>query len=323
MKTLLVGFGSVGRSTLQVLTEKIPEIEVVGITNSQGTILPPFSPTDTIKGGIGNHPNFHEHMTGIQALKEQDVELLVEMSPTNVTTGGAGLTHIDMALRNGIHVVTSNKGPLALKFPELQALAQKQNAEFRFEATVAAAIPVFNLIEYCLPINIFSEINGILNGTCNYILWMMERRGGEMSIILKDAQEKGYAESDPTADIDGSDAATKLVILANVVFKRPVRFKDVDRQGIINITSDAFQIANKQDETIRLVGTASPETLEVKPKILPKSSPLNVPETMNAVNLKYDIGRELTISGFGAGGLETANAVVNDVYQVLQSCERK
>ncbi|MHA1713191.1 MAG: homoserine dehydrogenase [Candidatus Ranarchaeia archaeon] len=319
MKTLLIGFGNVGKATFKVLREKMPQIEIVAITNSKGTLINPGEIDPFSDAKIEEFPEFQHNMTGEQALKELGVDLLIETTPTNIKNAEPGLSHIRYALSHKVDVVTSNKGPLAFDFQGLKDLQRKHNTLLRYEATVAASIPIFNMVESCLPINTVYEVHGVLNGTCNYILWKMENRGGDMGVILKDAQERGIAETDPSADIDGIDAAVKLVILTNSLLNRHVRFTDVKRQGIRRITEEAFHIANQKNETIRLIGSATSETLEVAPKVIPKTSTLNVPHTMNAVTLRFDIAKELTLSGYGAGGMETANAIVNDVFRIWSS----
>ena len=260
--------------------------------------------------------------TAMDVIKEVDADILVECSWVNKDTGEPAVSTLKAAMNKKMHIVSSNKGPFYLKYKELKEVADKNNVMMGMESTVLSAVPALAAKNTLAGTHIKS-IRGILNGTCNYILWKMEHRGGEMSIILKDAQERGLAEADPSADIDGIDAAIKIVILANSLLQRQVYFEDVKRTGIRNITEEAFQIAAQKNETIRLIGSVTEDRLEVTPKIIPKSSSLNVPNTMNAVNLRFDIAKELTLSGYGAGGMETANAVVNDVYQIMKTREGK
>ncbi|MHA2060603.1 MAG: homoserine dehydrogenase [Candidatus Ranarchaeia archaeon] len=319
MKIVLLGFGNVGQGTLSVLTEKQIDVEIVGIANIQGAVTSEINSQEVLEKGLEMHSAFQAGMTGLQVIEETQPDMIVELTPTNVEDGGVGLKHIKYALNNGIHVVTSNKGPLAVAFPELKTLSTEKGLQFRYEATVAAAIPIFNLKQYCLEMNKINQIHGILNGTSNYILNTLEARGGELSLIVKEAQEKGYAETDPSADLEGTDAAVKLVILANALLGRPVTIKDVFCEGISNITEDAFKLASDFGNTIRLVASADHETLEVRPKIIPKSSTLNVPGALNAVVLKMDVMGDLTLIGPGAGRRETANAVINDILTIKRS----
>jgi homoserine dehydrogenase len=319
MKIALLGFGNVGKGTLSVILEKQIDLEVVGIADSRGAIISKFNSQEVLEKGLKKALSFQPGMTGLQVIKETQPDIIIETTPTNIENGGIGLTHIKYALEKGVHVVTSNKGPIAIAFPELNALASKNNIHLRYEATVAGAIPLFNLKQYCLPLNQVKQIHGILNGTSNYILNILEARGGEMSLIIKEAQEKGYAETDPSADIEGTDAAVKLVILANALLGRSVTMKDVFCEGITNLTEDAFKLASDFGNTIRLVGSADDEILEVRPKIIPKSSTLNVPGALNAVVLKMDIMGDLTLIGPGAGRKETANAVINDILTIKRS----
>ncbi len=316
MKIVLLGLGNVGLGTLSVIVEKNIDVEVIGIANSKGAILEKINTKAILTEGLDHQPNFRKRMTGLELINEVHPDLIVEMTPTNIDTGGIGLEHIRKALQKGIHVVTSNKGPLAVAYPELHRIATKKRLHFLFEATVAGAIPLFNLKKYCLEMNRIEQVHGILNGTTNYILNVLEERGGEMSLIIKEAQEKGFAETDPTADLNGTDAAVKLVILTNALLGRSVTLNDVFREGITHITQEAFRLASEQGNTIRLVASADADTLEVRPKIIPKTSTLNVQGALNAIILKLDIMGDLTLIGPGAGRRETANAIINDLLAI-------
>ncbi|MFX1507869.1 MAG: homoserine dehydrogenase [Promethearchaeota archaeon] len=316
MRAVLLGFGNVGQGTLRLIVEKQIDLEIIGIANSKGAIVGKIDPIKTLNSGITTASRFREGMSGLDLIAETDPEMIIEMTPTDIVDGGVGLLHMKKALTSGIHVVTSNKGPLALAFPELKTLAENNNLHFRYEATVAGAIPIFNLKLHCLPLNKVEQVHGILNGTTNYILNVMEERGGEMSLIIKEAQEKGYAEADPQADLEGIDAAIKLVIIANALLGRRVTLKDVYREGITNITPEAFSLASEHGDTIRLVASADDELLEVRPKTISKTNTLNIRGALNAIILRLDTIGDLTLIGPGAGGLETANAVINDILAI-------
>jgi homoserine dehydrogenase len=185
--------------------------------------------------------------------------------------------------------------------------------EVRYEATVAGAIPVFSLARSCLRGDRVLGVDGILNGTSNFILSKMDETGASFDLILREAQELGYAEADPTSDVEGVDAAAKLVILANTFFGGRWGFGDVRRRGIRDVNRDALELAREEGATIRLIASASPEGLEVRPRIVRLASPLAVQGVLNAVRFRLEHAKELVLIGRGAGGEETASAMLNDL----------
>jgi len=242
--------------------------------------------------------------------------LIVEATPTNIKDGEPGLTHIRHAVSCGIHVVTPNKGPLVVAFRELTALAEKSQCELLYEGAVAGAVPIFSLVRECLQGDKILRIAGILNGTTNYILSKMYFEETSFEIALKEAQERGFTEKDPSYDVDGIDSACKVVILANAIMKRDAKFEDVEAIGIRGITQEAISLAKKSSYAIKLVGTID-KNLEVTPKLVPINHPLCVHGTLNAIHLQADLAREITLIGYGAGK-ETVSAVLNDIMTVLK-----
>jgi homoserine dehydrogenase len=217
--------------------------------------------------------------------------------------------------------VTPNKGPLVVAFNELTALAEKNNCELLYEGTVCGAVPVFSLVRECLQGDRVLRISGILNGTTNYILSKMYFEGTSFELALKEAQERGITERDPSYDVDGIDAACKALILANAVMKRDAKFQDVERVGIRGVTEEAVSLAKKSNFAVKLVGTID-KNLEVAPKLVPINHPLCVHGTLNAIHLETDLAREITLVGYGAGE-ETVSAVLNDVLTVLNKKRRR
>jgi homoserine dehydrogenase len=222
-------------------------------------------------------------------------------------------------LSRGIHVVTPNKGPLVVAFNELTSLAEKNGCEFLYEATVAGAVPVFSLVRECLQGDRVQRISGILNGTTNYILSKMYFEETSFELALKEAQERKICERDPTYDVDGIDATCKVVILANAIMKRNVKFDDVERLGIRGVTQEAVSLAKKANYAIKLVGTID-GNLQVAPKLVPVNHPLCVHGTLNAVHLETDLAKEITLVGYGAGK-ESVSAVFNDVLTILKKAK--
>jgi homoserine dehydrogenase len=224
-------------------------------------------------------------------------------------------------LRSGRPVVTANKQLLAQKGAELFAAAQEGGVQLRFEASVCAAIPVIKVLREALVVTNVHRILGIVNGTTNYILTQMEL-GAEYEEALADAKRQGYAEMDPTEDVSGADAAAKMAILATVAFGARVTLDDVKFEGVERITSAHVGAARQMDMVIRLVGRASlvedGYDVRVSPALVDRAHPLaSVEGAFNAVMLQGDAIREITLEGPGAGGIETASAVIADMVSII------
>lgn len=233
-------------------------------------------------------------------------------------------TMIVSALKAGKHVITANKELLAKHGAELMATAEEMNVRLLFEASVGGGIPIVRMVEAYLTANRIYAIQGILNGTCNYILTQMDEQGSSFHFALQNAQELGYAEADPESDVLGFDAAYKLSILANMAFPIYTHLSDVQRQGIISITPYDIAVAKSLHGVIKLIGRASYDhghvSLEVGPRIISKDHPLaGVRDVFNAVTLTADVVGELTFIGRGAGELPTASAVIEDLMEILRS----
>ncbi len=321
MRIAVLGLGAVGKGLLRVLAEK-PELGLVltGVADSTSAWIDPagIDPQEILeRKRVTNQCGSADH-SAADLLEAGDFDVLVELTPTNATTGEPALTHIRKALGAGRHVVTSNKGPIAAAHAELEALARAQGVALRYEATVGGAIPVIHVITNGLAGNRFQSITGVLNGTCNYILTRMDDEGLTYEQALAEARELGYAEADPTYDVRGIDAAIKLVILTNTCWNLGVTLADVSIIGIDGLTVDALRLAADQDCTIRLIGEASPERglLRVAPRVLPRTHPLVIEGTLNAITLSTDFAGEITLMGKGAGSIETASAIVGDLLTI-------
>ena len=326
----IIGFGNVGGGVAEVIRRKREEIaikygldiKVVGIADLKGIIVNEngLSEEDIMKLKTGKKP---EDMTTPAVIKEVEHEVVVETTPTNVENGEPGLRHIITALESGRHVVTSNKGPLALQYKRLMELAAKKGKEIRFEASVGGAMPIISLVRENLAGNGIISIKGILNGTCNYILTRMVEEGLPYEHVLKEAQERGIAEADPSKDVEGTDTAVKLVILANSVFGRDVTYKDVDVAGITDITPEALKLANDAGYVIKLIGEVDrDECLKVAPRLVPKDDPLNVGGTLNVATIKTDLAGDITVIGKGAGPIEAASAILSDIVGIYSGTTR-
>lgn len=317
MRIAIIGFGSVGRGVAQAVEATNRGLIVTavadsksGIIDASGLNIAELLETKKTTGMCGS-----PDITVSDIISSDAYDILVEVSPTNADTGEPALGYIREALASGRHVVTSNKGPVALKFEELRTLALENNVTLRYEATVCGAIPLIHTIEHGIAGNDISRLYGIFNGTCNYILTRMADEGLTYRQALLEARELGYAEADPTYDVEGIDAAIKLVILANAVWGMKKSLADVDIIGIDRVTTAAIALAEKEDQTIRLIGEIDPagDILRVSPGIIPKSHPLVVQDTLNAVTIETSLAGEITLIGKGAGSSETASAILSDL----------
>jgi len=322
MKIALLGLGSVGRGVAEMVAKKDLGFTITAVADSRSGCMDP--------GGIDipallakKKKTGHCGDTGITApdiVKKADYDVLVEVSPTNALTGEPSIGYIKTALARKKHVVTSNKGPISLACKELRTMAGRKGVALRYEATVAGAIPVMHVLEHGLAGNVILGLYGVLNGTCNYILTRMADEGLTYDQALLEAREMGYAEADPTYDVQGIDAAIKLVILANTIWDNGVKLSDVERTGIDLLTADALRLAEEEGCTIRLIAEAIPRNhvLRVSPRIIAKNHPLVVEGTLNALTLETDMAKEITLIGRGAGSVETASAIIGDLLYIRE-----
>ncbi|MDD5110992.1 MAG: homoserine dehydrogenase [Candidatus Altiarchaeota archaeon] len=323
VRIAMVGFGTIGRGFAGVLLEKRAflarrhglRLKVVAIAEYDGSVIDErgIDLNRVLKAPL-------DHCRGWSELRSQDVlrsvgaDIALELTPGNIKTGEPGLSHILSALDAGMHVVTSNKSPLAVAYQRIMRRAALRGREVRFEATVGGAIPLINLYQKTLQINEIRNIYGILNGTTNFILSKMEEESVDFSIALREAQELGYAETDCSYDVDGIDTAVKVVILSNAIMGRNVSLRDVNVTGIREINSETIELAKKHGSAIRLVGDVG--RLEVSPRLIPMQHPLNIAGALNAVMLETDVAGSITITGAGAGPRETASSILSDVIDL-------
>ncbi|MDW5564320.1 MAG: homoserine dehydrogenase [Methanomassiliicoccus sp.] len=335
MKVVIAGFGTVGQGIAEVIGMRQElflksfgkPVHIVGAFDSKTFVknAKGLDPTELVArknatGGVGT-----KAVDGSikEFIEEYDFDTLIETTPTNIIDSEPGCTHIMAALNAGKNVVTSNKGPLAMKFRELSKAAAKNKVQLRYEASVGGAMPVINLSRELLRGEEIYSLRGILNGTCNFILNRMKDEGLPFDQALREAQEMGIAERDPTYDIDGVDSACKLAILANAIFNMDVTYNDVVRTGIRSITEDAISLAGEQNKVIRLIGEINNKRLEVSPRMVPNGHPLAIGGTLNIVQLITDLAGEITVVGRGAGRKETASALLSDLLAILSDNQAK
>jgi homoserine dehydrogenase len=335
----LVGCGTVGQGLLEILGKKANslkkdfgfEAKVVFITDKlKGTLMAPkgidiqrtlallaHGKTLTAR----NPGNKAGDADPLDIIAASDADIIAELTPTNIKTGEPATSYIRKALQTGRHVVTSNKGPAALYYKELRALARKKKVHFRIEGTVMSGTPVFSLFESGFAGNTVKEIKGILNGTTNFILSKMEQDNMDYRDALALAQKLGYAEADPTADVEGFDAMAKVVILSNVILGGDIRTSDVKREGISSITKQMVEEARKLGYCYKLIAQTRREdgniAAAVSPQKLPLSDPLaGVMGARNALTFDLDLLGKVTIQGPGAGKLETGYSILQDMLAI-------
>jgi len=326
----MLGFGVVGQSLAKLLLSRSVDLysqygikpRIVACVDSRGSAISPAGldlqrllEAKKTRKTVGGYDKVGSKFNPIHVVENVDAEVVLECSPTNLSTGEPGTQHIMTAMRTGKHVISVNKGPLALAFPSLIELAGYNGVMFRFSGTVGGGTPILEFAKRCLKGDRIISFQGILNGTTNYILSKMEEGLGYES-ALDDAKGKGYAEANPSLDIDGFDAAAKLVIMANWVMGMKVTMKDVRRTGISNVKSAEVKKATDQGNAIKLIATCDSQRLDVAPTELPKINPLCVNGTLNAVTFFSEHSGQQTIIGRGAGGMETASAIIRDLIEI-------
>jgi homoserine dehydrogenase len=300
VKVGILGKGTVGSAFRKLLDERADMVEEVS----------------------GRRPA----VSGVLSSKEGDFDEILAGSDVVVELIGGtdpALDYVTRALREGKHVVTANKQLLAQHGEQLVAAAREGGAQLRFEAAVAGAIPVIRVVQESLGAIPIEKVFGIVNGTTNYILTEMARSGLSYEEALKQAQDLGYAEADPTDDVGGADAAAKMAILARLAFGAPVKLEDVPYEGIEQIKPDDLAYAKELGLSLKLLGVAervgnAEISVRVFPCFLYPGHPLSPIEgPFNAVMVESPAITEITMSGPGAGGPETASAVLGDVVSVI------
>ncbi len=253
-------------------------------------------------------------------LKNVDADVLIETTASNYKDAEPGMTHITTAMKKGMHVISVNKGPLALAFPSLLELATYNQVMLKFSGTVGGGTPILDYAKNSLSGERITSFAGILNGTTNYILTNMGT-GVTYEEALKDAKDKGYVEADESLDLDGLDAAAKLVILANWIMGMKVTLPDINCTGIRKVTVEDIKKAAKNNCAIKLIASCNKELI-VGPKEVSNDDPLCVNGTLNAIAFTSEHSGTQTIIGKGAGGMETASSILRDLLDIRQEIAR-
>jgi homoserine dehydrogenase len=332
LRIVLIGFGTVGQSLVRILTKDKDRIirnygfepKVTAIVDSRGSCRDDngLSLDLALKakekyGTVQKYPGNRERKTNTsQIISETEAEAVIETTPSNFVNGEPGLTNITQSLSARRHVVTANKGPLALAMPALLELAAHMRMQLRFSATVGAGTPFLTFASKCLPGEKILGIHGILNGTTNYILTRMEEASLSFQKALAEAQEKGYAEKNPANDLQGLDTAAKIVIIANWVLKHRISMNDLRISGIQDVAPEKIRKAKKSGARIKLIGRLTDSQASVKPEQVSAGDPVCVSGTLNALSFSTEHTGDVTLIGRGAGGEETASAIIRDLVDI-------
>lgn len=337
MKLALIGFGVVGQGLVRILHEKQKLLAeqygfragIVAVADKiRGTLAHPdgLDPLALLKTTtFDTYPETQGLIRDLGSsedlIRQSNADVMIEVTPTHLKTGEPALSYCRLALETGKHVVTTNKGPIALAYAELSDLARQKGLYLGFEGTVMAGTPTMTLGLNALAGCTVSEIRGILNGTTNYILTQMEA-GQPYSAVLEEAQALGYAEADPTADVEGFDALSKVLILANTLMGGRLRVEDVPCKGITSLTLEDIRRAQQEQKRWKLIGSVRRDNdgvvaARVEPVLLPLSDPLaSVSGVTNAITFTTDLLGSITMVGPGAGQLPTGFAVLSDLLQI-------
>ena len=313
MNVAIAGLGVVGAKTAQLLLQT----EHASIQDRLRLVAVSARNKQTDRGISLSEVDWHDDARTLAG--RDDVDIVVEL------IGGSDGVALDLcraALISGKHVVTANKAMIAHHGLELAALAEQNQVSLCFEAGVAGGIPALKIVREGLAANHINRIAGILNGTSNYILSEMAASSRPFDAVLTEAQEKGYAEADPSFDIDGVDAAHKLAILAAIGFGEKIDFSGVQTSGIRAITGEDIAFAGEFDYTIKLLGIAERHGKRmVQPCLVPNSQSIaHINGAMNAVSIEADPVQIVNCSGPGAGAGPTASAVLSDLFDI--ACNR-
>jgi homoserine dehydrogenase len=310
MRIGVIGAGAVGSSVVELAAEY--DHTITAYADSQSAAVDP--------DGIDVSGALERKQTdGVVGDSDPDdalagpYDVLVEATPTTLGDAQPGFGHIKAALDRDRHVVLANKGPVAERYGDVRSLEAESDGTVLFEATVGGAMPVLSTIADFDP-NHIAAVRGVLNGTANFILSRMSTEGLDYEHVLAEAQDLGVAEADPTFDVDGTDAALKGVIVANVLASdMEYTLDDATVEGIQDIEGSALELAREDGRTVRLIAEVTDGTVRVGPRLVPEHAPLAPTGTRNIVQLETEHAGRLNISGRGAGGPETASAVLADV----------
>ena len=331
MRVILVGLGALGQGLLGHLSAQSDHlldayglrVKIVAALDTSGAVVQSagVDPAALLRGkrsptGLASlQPWFRPGRRALEIIHTIEADTIVEVTPTNILDGEPAMSHIRGALKARRHVVTANKGPIVLAMAYLTSLAEEQGVHLRFSGTVGGGTPILDLAGKGLRGDRVLQIAGILNGTTNYILTRMGE-GLDFEEALKEAKKLGYAEANPAYDVDGTDAAIKLTILSNWVMGTKLHVTDVSVRGIKEVTRADVDRARAQGKAIKLIARCDGARASVGPEMLAETDTLNVPGPLNALTYTTENVGPITLVGKGAGGRETAGALLRDLIDI-------
>lgn len=335
----LIGFGGVNRALAELIVQRgddlarevgfalrvvaITDLRAGSLVDTDGIDLLPLLSTEPHALSFAGRAGGSADPRNEWVIRHVPAEIVVEATYTNPTDGEPALSHVRWALASGKHVCTTNKGPVALAGQALKTLAADHGVSFEFEGSVLSGTPILRAAQRMFGGLQVEGVQGIMNGTSNYVLGRLEE-GLDLQAAIAEAQERGYAEADPTADLEGHDVQLKVMILANEVLGARLRREDVPCEGISGITTREVQDAASKGLHWKLVGSAKRRAdgtvdARVAPQALPAHHPLaGTSGALNAVAFYTDLLGTVTVSGPGAGRIETAYALLSDIMAIHQ-----
>ncbi len=338
-RVIVCGFGRVGREFARLIHDKSERMReaygldavIVGIGELNGSLhrtggLDPTATADAFEreGGFAGHPGLKTAWQGLDLVRSAQAEVLIETTPTDIRTGEPALSHIREALGKGMHVVSANKGPFIRAYRELSGLAREKNAELKISAAAAAALPTIDVAETCLAGAEILGVEGVLNGTTNFILSRMRTSGQSYEEALAEAQSLGIAETDPTLDVEGFDTANKLALITNVCMNADLTPEDVERTGIAGMSLDEVQSASDAGKIMRLVGVSKRDeagrvSARVAPELLSPDHPLaGVEGAEKGITYTSDTMDRVTVVGGKSDPRGAAAALLKDLINIYR-----
>ena len=335
VKLAMIGFGNVGQGLVKIFKDRgdslaehfkvqfsvvaICDLRSGNVYNPAGLSLEEILAAAEI-GDLTTVKASEKGWSVEETISQAEYDTLIEASFTDLQTGEPAISYVRQAIMTGKNVATTNKGPIALHLPELLQLSRENEVQIGFEGTVMSGTPALALGQDSLAGANITHIQGILNGTTNFILTQMEN-GNSYAEALAEAQALGYAEADPTGDVEGFDSAGKVVILSNLLMGTSLTMVDIDREGITKLTIEDINQAKAENCRWKLIGTVVEDDGKVVASVRPIKVPLDHPlasvsGATSAITYTTELLGEVTLVGPGAGRLETGYALVNDLLSI-------
>jgi homoserine dehydrogenase len=334
MRILIIGFGTVGRALAALLEDSRARLtalhglapKIVGVVDSRGGVVSGqglgaqelLEAKKSPRGLAGMAGGFAAPVDLPNLVGSVQADCVIQVVPSDLTAPGAAVNQLKVALASRKHAVTATKAPLGIAMSELLELAAGNKVQLRYSATVGAGTPFLDLAASVARADRIERVEAILNGTTNFILSSMDAGAGYAE-ALAEATRLGYAETDPSNDVDGIDTAVKLVILANHSMGAKTGFADVKVKGIRSVTAAQVAAAKSAGKVIRLIGRIDESGLRVGPEEVEKGGPLDLPGATNAAVFTTATCGTLTLRGSGAGGANTASAIVRDLVEIWRT----